>query len=74
MTVKECPECGAEIDEGNVLIVRQKFSQTVTGKMDTGGHISYEDYDDDLLEDKMLAEGVPEIQGCEICVSRCIQG
>lgn len=71
--LKKCPKCGAKIDGENDLLVQQKFTTLIMGKMDNAGRqeLDMEAGYTDLYEwmDGMLSDdGRPEILGCEKCI------
>ncbi len=67
--VKKCPKCGAVIDDENELIVEQKYSTTIMGKMDAKGRVTYsDDFEPSSLDLGNCEDGAPVILGCEKCV------
>lgn len=65
---KKCPRCGAKIETENELIVQQKYSTNIIGKMDGDGRVEYPgDVDLSRMDLEDCEDGEPEILGCEKC-------
>jgi hypothetical protein len=71
MTVKKCPKCKAKIDDENELIVEQKYSTVMLGKMDAEGRVMYpDDVDLSSIDLDNCEDGEPKIIACEKCAGR----